>query len=199
MIQVLLFDLGGVLVEFSGVRDVVPFMRAPGSEDDTRQRWRTCELTEAFGLGRIGPEEFGDRFVRDWGLTIPPAHFLREFRSWSRRVWPGALELLDSLRPRYRLAALSNSNVLHWDRNTNDLGVTGLFELALSSHQCGLAKPDPAFYQLALARLGVLPDAILFFDDVAANVVAAKALGIRSFRVDGVEDVRACLASEHIL
>jgi putative hydrolase of the HAD superfamily len=126
VIQVLPFDLGGVLVEFSGVRDVVPFMRVPGSEYDTGQRWRACELTDAFGLGRIGPEEFGDRFVRDWGLSISPAQFLQEFRSWSRRVLPGAVELLDSLRPQYRLAALSNSNVLHWERNTNDLGVTGL-------------------------------------------------------------------------
>ncbi len=46
---------------------------------------------------------------------------------------PGARELLDTLRPRYRLAALSNSNAVHWDRNTMDLGVTGLFDAAFES------------------------------------------------------------------
>jgi HAD superfamily hydrolase (TIGR01509 family) len=109
------------------------------------------------------------------------------------------VELLDSLRPRFRLAALSNSNELHWVRNTQDLGVTGPFELALSSHQCGLSKPAAEFYVLALERLGVPPDAVLFFDDVPDNVAAASALRMRSFHVNGVEDVRACLVKEGIL
>ena len=156
-------------------------------------------LTEAFGLGKLNRQEFGERFVREWGLNVEPDQFLQEFRSWSRRLLPGAVELLASLRPRYRLAALSNSNELHWDRNTQDLGVADLFELALSSHQCGLAKPAPEFYLLALERLGVSPDAVVFFDDVTANVAAASALGIRSFQVNGVEDVRARLVEARIL
>jgi putative hydrolase of the HAD superfamily len=199
MAQVLLFDLGGVLVEFSGVRDLSPMLKVHASEEDIRARWSTCEHTEAFGLGKLSRQEFGERFVRDWGLTVTPEHFLQEFRSWSRRLLPGAVELLASLRPHFRLAALSNSNELHWDRNTQDLGITGLFELALSSHQFGLSKPAAEFYLLALERLGVSPDAVLFFDDVPANVAAASALGIRSFQVNGVEDVRTCLVEERIL
>jgi glucose-1-phosphatase len=199
MAQVLLFDLGGVLIEFSGVRDVLPLLKVPASEGDIRARWNNCQHNEAFGLGKLSRQEFGERFVRDWELSVTAEQFLHEFRSWSRRLLPGAADLLHSLRPRFRLAALSNSNELHWDRNTQDLGITGLFELALSSHQCGLSKPDPAFYLLALERLGVSPEAVLFFDDVPANVAAASALGIRSFQVNGVEDVRTRLAEGRIL
>ena len=199
MTDVLLFDLGGVLVEFSGDRDILPLLKVHASEEDVRARWRNCELTEAFGLGKLSRQEFGERFVRDWGLNVEPDRFLHEFRSWSRRLLPGATELLGSLRPRFRLAALSNSNELHWDRNTRDLGINDLFELALSSHQCGLSKPAPEFYLLALERLGASPDAVLFFDDVPANVAAASALGIRSFQVNGVEDVRTRLVEARIL
>jgi putative hydrolase of the HAD superfamily len=63
------------------------------------------------------------------------------------------VELLASLRSRFRLAALSNSNELHWERNSRDLGVTDLFEVAISSHQVGLRKPDPRIYLAALDRL----------------------------------------------
>jgi putative hydrolase of the HAD superfamily len=199
MIEVLLFDLGGVLVEFSGDRDILPLLKLRASEDDVRARWRNCELTEAFGLGKLSRQEFGERFVRSWGLNVEPDQFLQEFRSWSRRLLPGAVELLALLRPRFRLAALSNSNELHWDRNTQDLGIEDLFELALSSHRCGLAKPAPEFYLLALERLGVSPDAVLFFDDVPANVAAASALGICAFHVKGVADVRARLFDAQIL
>ena len=33
-IEVLLFDLGGVLIEFSGVRDVAPLLRSAATESD---------------------------------------------------------------------------------------------------------------------------------------------------------------------
>jgi putative hydrolase of the HAD superfamily len=45
------------------------------------------------------------------------------------------------------------------------------------SHEVGLAKPDPAVYALTAARLGVEPAEIVFLDDVAVNVDAARAAG----------------------
>jgi glucose-1-phosphatase len=147
----------------------------------------------------LSREEFAERFVRDWGINLPPERFLSEFRSWSRCLLPGATELLASLRPHFRLAALSNSNELHWERNTNDLGITALFEVAISSHQVGLSKPHPSFYRTALERLAVPADAVMFFDDVADNVAAASTLGIRAFQVDGVEGLRERLRREGIL
>ena len=95
-------------------------------------------------------------------------------------------------------AALSNSNELHWERNVHDLGVTDLFEVAISSHQVGLCKPDPRIYLAVLDRLGVSPEAVVFFDDVNENVVAASGLGMRAFQVNGVDGVRERLTSERI-
>lgn len=198
-IDILLFDLGGVLVEFSGVRDLAVLLQGRLSESEIREQWSRYSPSEQFGLGKLSREDFGNRFVKDWNLELPPEDFLREFRSWSKRLFPGAVELLTLLRPRFRLAALSNSNELHWDRNTNDLGVTGLFEVAISSHQVGLCKPDPEIYLTALNRLRASPDSVMFFDDVPANVAAASALGIRAFQVEGVEGVRSRLIREQLL
>jgi putative hydrolase of the HAD superfamily len=106
-------------------------------------------------------------------------------------VLPGARELLDELRPRYRIAALSNSNELHWKRNTEELGITGMFEFALSSHQLGVCKPDPQIFRIAVDRARVsAPEAIVFFDDLPANVEAAKSAGLRAFEVRGVDSLR---------
>ncbi len=137
--------------------------------------------------------------MRDWNLNVSSEGFLREFRTWSKRLLPGAADLLASLRPRFRLAALSNSNELHWERNSNDLGVTGLFEVAISSHQIGVCKPDRDAYLITLERLSVSPETVMFFDDVPAHVEAAATLGIHAFRVDRVEGVRAQLSRERIL
>ena len=198
-IDVLLFDLGGVLVEFSGVRDLSALLHGRLSESEIVERWSRCPHSEQFGLGKLSPRDFGERFVRDWNIELSAEDFLREFQSWSRRLLPGAMELLTSLRPKFRLAALSNSNELHWERNTKNLGVTGLFEAAISSHQIGICKPDPKIYLAALDRLGVSPNTVMFFDDALANVGAASALGIRAFQVDGVQGVRSRLIREQLL
>ena len=198
-IGVLLFDLGGVLVEFSGVQDLAILLKGKLSEAEISEQMSHYLPTELFGLGKLSPQDFGERFVRDWNIDLSPEDFLREFQSWSKRLLPGAVELLTSLRPRFRLAALSNSNELHWERNTNELGLTGLFEVAISSHQVGLYKPDPQMYLIALDRLGVSPDRVMFFDDVPGYVTAASALGIRAFQVVGVEGVWSRLMQEHLL
>ena len=198
-IDVLLFDLGGVLVEFSGVQGLAALLQGRLSESQIMEQMSRYLPSEQFGLGKLSPQDFGERFVKDWNIELSPEDFLREFQSWSKRLLPGSVELLTSLGPRFRLAALSNSNELHWERNTNELGLTGLFDVAISSHQVGLYKPDPQMYLTALDRLGVSPDRVMFFDDVPAYVTAASALGIRAFQVEGVEGVRSRLMQEHLL
>ena len=198
-VDVLLFDLGGVLVEYTGVQDVAPLLTDAAAESDIIDRWARCPHTDAFCKGTVTAQEFARAFVRDWGLRVGPDEFLREFRGWSRRLYPGTTELFDSLRGRFRLAALSNSNAVHWDRNVKDLGIDDLFEMTISSHQVGLIKPDPAIYLTALARLGVQPRAVMFFDDLIDNVAAAEAVGIRAFQVNGVDGVRRRLQHEGLL
>ncbi|MBK7792074.1 MAG: hypothetical protein IPJ62_05830 [Betaproteobacteria bacterium] len=54
--------------------------------------------------------------VREFALPVTPADFLAAFAHWPRSLYPGVPELLAALAPRYRLASVSNTNALHWDR-----------------------------------------------------------------------------------
>ena len=198
-IKLLLFDLGGVLIDFSGPRELGQYLRRPATPDEILQRWIACPHTDAFERGLISSSEWAERFVREWDVTVRPDEFLRVFRTMTRCVLPGARELLDTLRPRFRLAALSNSNALHWERNVNELGLLDLFEFAIASHEVGLCKPDPRIYEVAIERAGLPPHAIMFFDDLPSNVAAAKALGLHARQVKGVAAIRECLAAEGLL
>jgi HAD superfamily hydrolase (TIGR01509 family) len=63
-----------------------------------------------------------------------------------------------------------------------------------------LCKPDPKIFQIALERAHVSsPDAIVFFDDLAANVDAAKSAGLRAYQVRGVDELRTRLIAERLL
>lgn len=196
----MLFDFGGVLVEFAGPKELGQHLRWPSTPEVILKRWTECAHTDEFERGQLSPVQWAERFIRTWDVDLTSEEFLAKFTTWSRRVLPGARELLEQLRTRYRLAALSNSNELHWERNTNELRIIELFEFAISSHQVGLCKPDPAIYKIALERAKVSsPDAIVFFDDLAANVEAAKSVGLRAYQVRGVDELRACLYAEGLL
>lgn len=196
--ELLLFDLGGVLVEFSGTRDLARFMRTPQAPGQILKRWIECPHTTAYEAGGIPAALWAERFVRDWDLTVAPDEFLAAFAAWSRGFFPGAAELLAELRPRYRLAALSNSNELHWKRN-QELGILQEFEFTMASHEIGCCKPDPAIFRSALERARLSPDAVIFFDDQPANVAGAASCGIRAYQVDGVAGVRECLSNEGLI
>ncbi len=188
--DVLLFDLGGVLLDFSGVEELARLLPAPMTADAIKARWIACPYSTAYGSGEIDDAAFAQRFLADWGIDMPPAAFLAEYRSWARGWLPGATELLDELRPQFRLAALSNSNAAHWTRVVDDLGLADRVEVALSSHEIGVRKPDPRAFAIALDRLQVPAADVLFFDDAAGNVAAAREVGMQAALVDGPAAIR---------
>lgn len=187
--HLLLFDLGNVIVEVSGARDIQPFLKGPLRTDG---RWPAMEAWDAFEKGLLTPREFSERFVAQADLSLDAPAFLANFTAWTRGFLPGAKEMLDALRPRFRLAALSNSNEIHWRRNA-ELGVPQQFERAFASHEIGVRKPAREIYEHVLIEMDVAPSDVTFFDDQQANIDGAKQAGLNAHRVEGVEELRACL------
>ncbi len=58
------------------------------------------------------------------------------------------------------------------------------------SGEHGLAKPDPALFQILLTRFSVDPDTAAFVDDKPDNVVAAAALGFTGILFSTPEALR---------
>ncbi len=187
--HLLLFDLGRVVVEVTGERDIKPYLRSPLRTDG---RWPAMEAWEAFEKGQLTPQEFSERFVEQANLDLDAPAFLANFASWTRGLMPGARETLDALRPRFRLAALSNSNEVHWRRNA-ELGVPQLFERSFTSHEIGIRKPAREIYEYVLTEMAVAAADVTFFDDQQPNVEAAKQVGMNAHRVEGIDELRACL------
>ncbi|WP_052667977.1 HAD family hydrolase [Nitriliruptor alkaliphilus] len=59
------------------------------------------------------------------------------------------------------------------------------FDEVVISGEVGLRKPDPAIFTLACARLEVAPEETVFVDDLAANVAAARRVGMRAIHHTG--------------
>jgi 2-haloacid dehalogenase len=62
-----------------------------------------------------------------------------------------------------------------------------------------LVKPDAAIYTRLLERNGLQAGDCLFIDDSAANVAAARAVGMQAVHFTGVQTLRRDLAMHGIL
>lgn len=191
-LDAVLFDVGGVLVEVSGV-DRLRGWTDPGySDEEVWKLWLGSSAVRAFESGRIGSDEFAHQLIGELKLPIGAMELLEEFVRWIPAPFPGAQELLASLQG-VRRATLSNSNPLHWPRITGEMGLGECFDLHFVSHLTGRIKPDPEAFEHALDTLGARAQDVLFIDDNRINVEAARRLGIRAHRATGVTGARAVL------
>jgi len=82
------------------------------------------------------------------------------------------------LRPHYKTATICNGGSREAFNRKFRLGE--LVDLMIFDGEEGIAKPDVRIYQLALMRLGVQPDEVVFVDDKESNLEAAQRLGMHT-------------------
>ena len=187
--RILLFDLGGVVVESAGLAVLQEWLpQMPPAQ--IQARWLGSDAVGRFERGVISPDEFARAFLAEWPLTMAPQAFLREFESWVRGFLPGAAPLLAHLRQRHTVACLSNTNAVHWGVLDE---VRDAFDVCIVSHLIGHMKPDRAAYEQALQCLGAEAQQVCFFDDLSVNVQAARDLGFSACQVRGVAELVAAL------
>ncbi|MGZ8927651.1 MAG: HAD family hydrolase [Methylobacter sp.] len=194
--SLLLFDLGGVLIESAVFERLNGYLPEPLEHIAIKERWLMSPSVRRFESGETEPFEFAENFIGEWGLRLTPQAFLSEFKSWPRVFFQGARELLRELRATYRVGCLSNSNPLHGEK-FRDLEQD--FDIVLMSHLLGAVKPDREIFLLALHQCEVEPCEVYFFDDCDDNVRTAQSLGITAFHVDGFKALRDVLRMQGLL
>jgi len=190
--ELVLFDLGGVLIELRGVATLAE-LAGIDDERELWRRWLDCRWVRTFEAGRCGPDDFAQGVVVDWGLPIGRVEFLRIFRSWPTGPMEGAEELVRATAAVAAIGCFSNTNTLHWDGNVEHWPIIGHFPHQFVSHRMGEVKPDSAAFEMVADALPVAPDRILFLDDNLANVETARSLGFQGEHVVGVQSARNAL------
>lgn len=196
-IEVILFDLGGVLVELGDYP--VPPEWLPGNDGFTLAQWFSSETALLFEKGQIPAEEFSRRFKKELAIQASIEQIMQSFSSWPIGLYAGAHELLTELGKSYRLAVLSNTNEIHWPRITQEFSIPAYFEHVFSSHLLHCAKPEQDIFKHVIKELKMNPRSILFLDDNLANVNVSRQLGMQGFHVQGIKQVKQVLDSIGIL
>jgi putative hydrolase of the HAD superfamily len=197
--RVVLFDLGGVLVQLNGVPTMLKWLGDRVSTEELWKMWLTSPVVRAFESGRATPEDFADQLIRDMKLPVDRDELLTEFVQWTLGLFPGALELVESVPRRYARATLCNTNERHWPRLMSDMRLADVFDHHFASHLTGKLKPDDEAFAHVIETLECAPREVVFIDDNQLNVDGARRAGMRAFRVQGVEEARQALAEAGVL
>lgn len=197
-IKGILFDVGGVLVDLDGVPTLAKLLKIEESHEAIHALWMTSSAVVAYETGKISATAFAAGVVADLNLPITPDSFWENFCTWPNSVKPGAFQLFDAIPRRYRVAALSNTSAAHWDR-IRAMGLAERFETTYLSHEMGVLKPAAEAFLFALRDLGFSPSEVVFLDDGARNVDAARALGINAHVVNNPLEAMVALEEYEII
>lgn len=102
-------------------------------------------------------------------------------RDWFARLvlHNDAPATLEALRPRYKLGLVTNGPSQIQRPKIEQFGLDAYLDLLIVSEEVGVAKPDPAIFQIALARLGVAPEHALYVgDSLEFDLPGAAAAGM---------------------
>jgi epoxide hydrolase-like predicted phosphatase len=135
------------------------------------------EPTDDVATGKTSEAQMRERYARLLGLDDDQAQLMMA------EMWDAYCGKLDrqmrdfaaGLRPAYATAILSNSADGARREEQRRFGFEELVDVVVYSHEVGLAKPDPAIFDLTGKLLGVEPHEIVFLDDHYAHVEAARA------------------------
>ena len=182
--DLVLCDIGGVAIDFDAdrlVHQAAQLLSRPFEE--VQRAVYHPELLLPFELGRISPAAYYEGLRGQLKLTWTYEQFVRiwnDIFTENRDVtW-----ILERLKARHRLTALSNTNLLHYQHLRATIPSLTVFSDWVVSCEVGLRKPDPKIYFLALERAKVFPRQAVYIDDRPELVDAARSLGINGIRFE---------------
>lgn len=177
-IEAVVFDVGKVLVEWD-LRGIYQDLIAdPAERDWFVENVVTAEWHFQHDAGRPLAEIVPER------IALYPAHealirrYASHFNDSIPGPVPGTAQLVEQLDQRgVPLFAITNFGAEFWPGFAPRFPVLERFRDIVISGVEKLAKPDPAIFDLACTRFGLPAGAMLFVDDNAHNVAAARDCG----------------------
>ena len=191
-IKNLIFDLGGVILDLSVDTTLSAFANLSGIDPATvKKLFVSSPQFEFYEKGGISDEEFR-KFVKT--LYDMDASDDQLDACWNAMLlgFPQKkLDLLETLKGKYNVYLLSNTNNIHLQYINNILlpkvnhhsQLDDFFHRAYYSHRMKKRKPDAEIFDQVLQEGNFLPEETLFLDDNLSNVEGAEKLGIKTVHV----------------
>ena len=191
MIRNIIFDFGGVLVDWNPRYVFVPWFGDAAKAERFLTEICPYDWNAQVDTGRTTAEVTEERVSQfpEWEKEIR-----MYYGRWTEMLHgeiPGMEDLVREYKARgYRIWGLTN-----WSRELfpivrDRFPVFDLMDGIVVSGVEEVIKPHPELYRILLDRYGLEAGDCVFIDDNAANVAGAEAVGIRGIRFEGEKQLR---------
>ncbi len=178
------FDFGRVLFDWQPERLLQQVLPQRASDAASTAFW-VAQVFENYGgdwgefdRGTVTPDELVARVSQRTGLQAAEVWAVVAAAPASLQPISASMALLQRLRqPGRPMFYLSNMPAPFADHLEREHAFLQDFSNGVFSARVQLIKPEPAIFDLAAQRFGVPPAELVFLDDAAHNVAAARAAG----------------------
>ncbi|MCB0717039.1 MAG: HAD family phosphatase [Bacteroidetes bacterium] len=196
MINTVIFDLGGVLIDWSPHHVFDPIF----GDDDERRKYFfdnvcTHDWNEQQDAGYPIAKATEERVALfpDWEQEIRAY-----YGQWEKMLGGpihGSVDILRELRDRgeHKLLALTNWSAETFPVAEERYDFLQWFEGIAVSGREKTRKPFPDFFRILFDRFGADPQSSVFIDDNLRNVEAGRELGMKGIRFESADQLRADL------
>lgn len=188
MINTVVFDLGGVIINLNVPRCVENFKRIMGEAnvrnilgiDDEGEgvvavSAATKQLMHDYEYGNISTEDFLQTVLSycHAGTTIDEVR--AAWLSMLDELPQDRLDYIASLRQAgYKTVLLSNSNSLHWDPIWEQYNLGSYFDAVFASHYLHMAKPNREIFEHVVREAQIDCAKTIYVDDLEKNRAAGE-------------------------
>ena len=185
-IKAVLLDLGNVVLGVDGGRVLNYWSSASSTSPEVlRSLWSIDEQYERLEKGEIDFKAYSSYLSIKFEISLPYQQWITGWNKlWTQPIKP-TINLLPKIASNYELYALTNTNRIHADFFKNEYSSElSHFKHLFISNEIGLRKPEPECFNFVCDYIGLDPQQILFLDDTATNVRAARDTGILAKHVE---------------
>jgi len=197
-LRAIIFDIGRVLVRIDLRRAQVGLSQ--GISLSPEELWSAIDKDPRWPdwqEGRISPHDWHLHLCQRLGLSL---NFEQFTAAWNYALDPQPihpLRLFQELSKRYRLVLLSNTDPIHVAHLESTYDFYEYFPKGQRIYSCsvGVSKPDPLIYREAVRAAKVRAGEAVFVDDLAANVEAARQLGLAGIQYQSPQQLLLAFAA----
>ena len=194
-VRAVLWDFGGVMTEspfvafrrFEQARGLpADFLRDINTRNPDGNAWARFERSE------LTSEQFDEAFAEETRAAGCEIRGLDVIDLLYGEVRPEMVRALQACKQHYTNACVTN-NVnagpgRGFDRDPQRgaqcHAVLDLFDTVIESSKVGARKPEPRFFELVCTQLRIVPGQAVYLDDLGANLKPARAMGMRTIKVE---------------